>query len=112
MEVAHAHFSEVAGMIFVEVGPVMMLSTRHATSTRMLSVFANAAVASGDMTAAGWKERVSYVRTWLFPSDGRRWLKGRRGFYAGSTYCLRVLVSRVGIMTAKRWVVFSVQMEC
>lgn len=55
VEISHAHFSEVTGMIFVEIGPVMMLSTRHTTSTRMLSVFANAAVASGDMTAAGRK---------------------------------------------------------
>ena len=53
MEVSHAHFSEVAGMIFVEIGAVMMLSTRHTTSTRMLSVLANAAVTSGDMAAAG-----------------------------------------------------------
>ena len=40
-------------MIFVEIGPVVMLSTRHTTSTRMLSVLANAAVTSGDMAAAG-----------------------------------------------------------
>lgn len=55
VEVSHAHFSEVTGMVFVEIGPVVMLSTRHTASTRMLSVFANAAVASGDMTAAGRK---------------------------------------------------------
>ena len=31
----------------------MMLSTGHTTSTRMLSVFANTAVAGGDVPAAG-----------------------------------------------------------
>ena len=53
VEVSHAHFSEVTGVVFVEICPVMMLSTCHTTSTRMLSVFANAAVASGDVTATG-----------------------------------------------------------
>ena len=53
VEVPHAHFSEVTRMVFVEVGSVMVLSTRHTTSTGMLSVFANAAMASGDVTATG-----------------------------------------------------------
>ena len=53
VEVPHAHFSEVTRMVFVEVGSVMVLSTRHTTSTGMLSVFADAAVASGDVTATG-----------------------------------------------------------
>lgn len=53
VEIPHAHFSEVTRMVFVEISSVMMLSTRHTTATRMLSVFANAAVASGDMTATG-----------------------------------------------------------
>ena len=53
VEVPHAHFSEVTRMVFVEIGSVMVLSTRHTTSTGMLSVFADAAVASGDVTATG-----------------------------------------------------------
>lgn len=69
LTISHAHFSEVTGMIFVEVGPVMMLPTRHTTSTRMLSVLANAAVTSGDMAATGQKEYVSYVRTLRLPQD-------------------------------------------
>ena len=55
VEVSHAHFSEVAGMVFVEICSMVMLPTRHTTSTRMLSVLANAAVTSGDMAAAGRK---------------------------------------------------------
>ena len=53
VEVPHAHFSEVTRMVFVEICSVMVLSTRHTTATRMLPVFANAAVASGDVTATG-----------------------------------------------------------
>ena len=60
VEVPHAHFSEVPRMVFVEICSVVVLSTRHTTSTGMLSVFANAAVASGDMTATG-KEYVLAV---------------------------------------------------
>lgn len=55
MKVSHAHFSEVTGMVFVDISSVMMLSTCHTTSTRMLSVLANAAVTGGDMAAAGRK---------------------------------------------------------
>ena len=53
VEVPHAHFSEITGMVFVEICSMMMLSTRHTTSTGMLPVFANAAVASRDVTATG-----------------------------------------------------------
>ena len=57
--ISHAHFSEVTGMIFVEIGPMMMLPTRHTTSTRMLSMLANTAVTSGDMAATGRKSRLA-----------------------------------------------------
>ena len=53
VEVPHTHFSEVTRMVFVEIRSMMMLSTRHTTSTGMLSVFPNAAVASGDVAATG-----------------------------------------------------------
>ena len=55
VEISHAHFPEVTGMVFVQICSVMMLSTSHTTSTRMLSVLANAAVTSRDMAAAGKK---------------------------------------------------------
>lgn len=55
MKVPHSHFSEVTRMVFVEVGSVMMLPSCHTTSTRMLSMLADAAVTGGDMAAAGRK---------------------------------------------------------
>ena len=72
-------------MILVEIGSMMMLPTRHTTSTRMLSVLANAAVTSGDMAATGRKSISAMRGHWDFPR----------------TYCLRVLVSRVGIVLAE-----------
>ena len=53
MEVSHAHFSEITGVVFVKIRPVMVLSTRPTTSTGMLAMFANAAGTSGDMATAG-----------------------------------------------------------
>ena len=53
VEVSHAHFSEITGMVFIEICSMVMLPTRHTTSTRMFSVLANSAVTSGDMAAAG-----------------------------------------------------------
>lgn len=52
MEVPHAHFSEVTGMVLVEIRSVMVLTTSHTTSTRMLSVLANTSMTSGNMAAA------------------------------------------------------------
>ena len=69
VKVPHAHFSEVTRMVFVQIGSVMVLSTRHTPSTGMLSVFANAAVASGDVTATG-KDCVSYLRATMLLEDG------------------------------------------
>ena len=45
-------------MVLVEIRSVMVLSTGHTTSTRMLSVFANTAVTGGDMAAAGRKSKL------------------------------------------------------
>ena len=52
MEVAHADLSEVPGMVLVDVGPVMMLSTGHTATTGMLAVLAHSAMAGGDMAPA------------------------------------------------------------
>ena len=49
-------------MVFVQIGSVMMLSTSHTTSTRMLSVLANAAVTSRDMAAAGKKSMLALMQ--------------------------------------------------
>ena len=59
VEVSHAHFSKVTGMVFVEVCSMMMLSTCHTTATRMLSVLANAAVTGGDMATASRKSSLA-----------------------------------------------------
>ena len=71
VEVPHAHFSEVTRMVFVEVGSVMMLSTRHTTPTRMLPVFANAAVASRDVTATGKISGISYLTASMLPKESK-----------------------------------------
>jgi len=39
VEISHADFAEIARMVFVDVRAVMMLTTSHTTTTRMLSVF-------------------------------------------------------------------------
>ena len=58
VKVSHTDFAEIARMVFIDIGPVMMLSTSHTSSTRMLSVLANAAVTSGDMPPAGGKQEL------------------------------------------------------
>jgi len=56
VEISHANLPEVTRMVFVEIGSVMMLSTGHTTSTRMLSVFANTTMTCGDMATTVRKE--------------------------------------------------------
>lgn len=52
MKIPHADLSKVSRMVFVEICSVMMLPTRHTTTTWMLSVLAYTSVARGDMAAA------------------------------------------------------------
>ena len=52
VEISHANFPKVTRMVLVEICSVMMLSTGHTTSTRMLSMLANTAVAGGDVAPA------------------------------------------------------------
>jgi hypothetical protein len=51
MEVPHADLSEVTGMVLIDVGAVMVLTTGHTTTTRMLSVLADTALTGGHMAA-------------------------------------------------------------
>ena len=51
MEISHAHFSKVTGVIFVEICSVMMLSASHTSSTGMLPVLSHAAVACRHVSA-------------------------------------------------------------
>lgn len=52
VEVSHADLSKVTGMVLVEIGPVVVLTTGHTATTGMLAVLANTTVTSGNMTAA------------------------------------------------------------
>lgn len=61
VEVSHANFAKVPRVVFVEIGAVMMLSTRHTASTRVLTVLAYSAVTGGDM-AATMELKVSLLR--------------------------------------------------
>lgn len=52
VKVSHTHFTEVTGMVFVDVCPVMMLTTGHTPTTWMLSVLSHSSMTCGDMTPA------------------------------------------------------------
>lgn len=56
VEIPHPNFAEVPGVVFVEIGAVMMLPTGHTATTGVLSMFANTAVAGGDVAATVVKE--------------------------------------------------------
>lgn len=51
VEVSHSNLAKVARMVFVDICSVMMLTTCHTATTRMLSMFAYTTMASGDMAA-------------------------------------------------------------
>ena len=52
MEIPHADLSKITRMVFIEIGPVMMLTTGHTTTTWMLAVLADTTVTGGDMAPA------------------------------------------------------------
>ena len=47
----YANFTEVAGMVFVEVDAMMMLTTSVITTSRMFPMLANTAMTMGHITA-------------------------------------------------------------
>jgi len=51
METSHTDLTEVAGMVLVEVDPMVMLTSGLTASTRMLSVLANTTVTVRDVTS-------------------------------------------------------------
>lgn len=59
MEVPHTHFTEVTGMVLVEVGAVVVLTTGHTPTTGMLAVLSDTTVTGRDMTAAEERRGVS-----------------------------------------------------
>lgn len=56
VEVSHTHFTEVTGMVLVEIGTVMMLATGHTATTGMLPVLSYTSITGGDVPAAVVKE--------------------------------------------------------
>lgn len=77
-------------MVFIEIRSVVVLSSGHTTSTRMLTVLANTSVAGGDMTAA--ENEVSLYTA----HDGKAPITN--GPDTENAYSLRVFVDRVGIL--------------
>lgn len=51
VEAAHTNLTEVTGMVLVNVGPVVVLTTGHTTTTGMLPVLANTTVTGTDVAA-------------------------------------------------------------
>ena len=50
VEVPHTNFTEVSGMVFVEINAVVMLTTSVTATSRMLPVLANTAMTVGDVS--------------------------------------------------------------
>ena len=51
LTVPHTNLTEVTRMVLVDVGPVVVLTTSHTTTTRMLPVLSDTSVTGGDVTA-------------------------------------------------------------
>lgn len=69
--VAHTDLSEVTGVVLVDVGAVVVLSTGHTATTGMLAVLADTSVTGGDVTAAA-KEEMSAEVLCTIPAMGLR----------------------------------------
>ena len=52
VEVAHTDFTEVTGMVLVEVGTVVVLTTSKTTTTGMLAVLSDTSLTGGNVAAA------------------------------------------------------------
>lgn len=57
VEVTHTNLTEVTGMVLVNVGTVVVLTTGHTTTTRGLAVLADTTVTGGNVAAAVKKKR-------------------------------------------------------
>ena len=67
MEVSHADLSEVTGVILVEIGAVVVLTTRHTATTGVLPVLAHSSMTGGDVAAAVREVSVCIAfRDWSF----------------------------------------------
>ena len=66
VKVPHANFTEVAGMVFVEVDAMMMLTTSVITTSRMFPMLANTTMTMGHMSI----KLVGFVKDQNFDSAG------------------------------------------
>lgn len=57
VEIPHADLAEVARVVFVDICPMMMLSTGHTATTGVFSMLAYSAVAGGDVAATIVQDR-------------------------------------------------------
>ena len=96
MKISHPDLPEISRMIFVEIGPVMVLSSCHTTSARMFAVLAYTSMTGGDMTAT--TNRISSCSSIGVVVKHER---GRQQTVC-DTHCLRVFVNRVGIVSICR----------
>ena len=103
MEIPHSHLPKVTRMVFVEIRSVVVLSTGHTTSTRMLAMLANTSVAGGDVAAADEKVSLCAAPRVRVMAEGR--------LVTGSAYSLRVFVDRVGIVSIGLWIVVDVDVQ-
>lgn len=78
-------------MVFIEICPVMMLTTGHTTTTWMLAMLADTTVTGGDMAPAV-EERSQYMG-----AKACRKPREKNKGTAMSSYCLRVLLNLVGM---------------
>ena len=111
MEVSHSDLTEVTGVVLVKVGPVVVLTTGHTTTTGMLTVLANTTVTGRDMTAAkemdqrqflgfcrlgGWSPDEALACR--IPRQTGRSTTGGEG-KCGATHAFLVFEKRVGILS-------------
>lgn len=63
VEVAHTDLTEVTGVVLVDVGTVVVLTTGHTTTTGALAVLADTTVTGGHMATAVKRKEVSMLLT-------------------------------------------------
>jgi len=51
VEVAHTNFTKITRVIFIHEDSVVVLTTRHTATGRVLAVFTNSTVTGGDVSA-------------------------------------------------------------
>lgn len=115
VEVTHTNLSEVTWMVLIHVGSVMMLTTSKTTTTRMLAVLSYTTFTGGNMTAATQRKILSASILSNPPTHHQqlRWgliwaralnriiLSIEIAISRNGTYCLRVLLKWVGILSLK-----------